>query len=333
MRYLNVRTYVLLAIMMLAAGGCEITKQSVVDPGPTDPSDTTGNGDTTELVVNVSVSPSEAVVEVGRTEQFFATVTGTAHTAVTWSVESGEGTIDADGLYTAPASIGVDTLAVVIRAVSDADARAFGRVDVRVVKPAGVDTLNPGEICFEREVLPIFLSNCALSGCHDAISAQAGNVFTSYAGILREVRAGRPQNSPLYLVLVENDPNYRMPPPPYDQLPAQQIETIRTWIEQGAKDTRCSPGEECDTADVTYSAVVRPVLQTNCVSCHSGPNPPLGVNLTTYQGAKVVADDGRLYGVISHAPGFPPMPQGGQKLDDCTISRIKAWIDAGAANN
>src|SRR5690349_8075119 len=38
-------------------------------------------------------------------------------------------------------------------------------------------------LCFERDILPIFQSNCAKSGCHDAASAQDGYVFTSYQTI------------------------------------------------------------------------------------------------------------------------------------------------------
>ena len=31
-------------------------------------------------------------------------------------------------------------------------------------------------LCFERDILPIFISNCAKSGCHDASSHQEGFV-------------------------------------------------------------------------------------------------------------------------------------------------------------
>lgn len=40
-----------------------------------------------------------------------------------------------------------------------------------------------------------------------------------------------------------------------------------------------------------------------------------------------------LVGNIRHDAGFPAMPQGGAKLDDCKIALIKAWVDAGAPNN
>ena len=41
------------------------------------------------------------------------------------------------------------------------------------------------EVCFEADVLPIFQSNCAKAGCHDAISRKEGVILDSYANIIR----------------------------------------------------------------------------------------------------------------------------------------------------
>jgi len=38
-------------------------------------------------------------------------------------------------------------------------------------------------------------------------------------------------------------------------------------------------------------------------------------------------------GVISHTPGYIPMPQGINKLSDCQVNQFKKWIQAGAPNN
>ena len=89
----------------------------------------------------------------------------------------------------------------------------------------------------------------------------------------------------------------------------------------------------CDTANVTYSTVVSKILQDNCMQCHSAAANMGSVNLEGHAQAKVYALNGKLYGVISHTPGFSPMPKGGNKLSDCDISRIKKWVDAGAPNN
>ena len=60
----------------------------------------------TPSVVAVSVAPASASVDVGKTQQFTATVTGTSNGVVTWSVAGGAsgGTITNSGLYTAPAT-------------------------------------------------------------------------------------------------------------------------------------------------------------------------------------------------------------------------------------
>ena len=89
----------------------------------------------------------------------------------------------------------------------------------------------------------------------------------------------------------------------------------------------------CDTSSVTYANTVVPVLQRECYACHGASAPGGGINLTTYAGLKRVVDDGSFYGSISHNPNWSKMPQGGNKLPDCELSQIEAWINQGAANN
>jgi hypothetical protein len=93
-------------------------------------------------------------------------------------------------------------------------------------------------------------------------------------------------------------------------------------------------GPACDTTGVTYSSHINSILNNNgCVGCHSGASPSGNINLQGYTNVKNLAVTGRLYGAVSHSPGFSPMPQGGNKISNCEISRLKAWIDAGAPNN
>lgn len=90
----------------------------------------------------------------------------------------------------------------------------------------------------------------------------------------------------------------------------------------------------CNTGGVTYSGTVVPLLQSyGCLGCHSGGAPSGNISLQGYNNVKAAVQSGKLYGAISHAPGFSPMPQGGNKLSTCHISKIKAWIDAGFPNN
>lgn len=80
---------------------------------------------------------------------------------------------------------------------------------------------------------------------------------------------------------------------------------------------------------VTYAVNIEPVVRRNCYGCHSTGADFAGFTFDTYASLKLYAQSGRLYGAISHASGYRPMPDGGDKLDNCTITLIKKWIDAG----
>ena len=90
----------------------------------------------------------------------------------------------------------------------------------------------------------------------------------------------------------------------------------------------------CDTANSEYMADVVPILSSYCYSCHgeSTNSGSMGIILEGYENLKAKADAGTLLGVITHASGFPPMPQDGTKLSDCNINKIRSWIDHGAQN-
>ena len=90
----------------------------------------------------------------------------------------------------------------------------------------------------------------------------------------------------------------------------------------------------CETANVSYATNISSIMSVyGCLSCHGSANPSAGVVLNNYSGVKTSADNGSLYGSLTHNSGFAPMPQGGSKISNCDLSRIKAWIDAGAPNN
>ena len=99
------------------------------------------------------------------------------------------------------------------------------------------------------------------------------------------------------------------------------------------KEEKLYPQTVCDTATVTYSSSVVPVLLSNCTVCHGGNTPSAGIRLDTYAGVKVQADNGRLWGAVSQATSFSPMPKNEAKLNTCNLTKIKKWLDAGALNN
>jgi hypothetical protein len=73
------------------------------------------------MPVSVGVTPPSATIGASQTQQFTASVLNTGNTAVTWTISpAGTGTINASGLYTAPASISTPQT-VTITATSQAD--------------------------------------------------------------------------------------------------------------------------------------------------------------------------------------------------------------------
>jgi hypothetical protein len=187
-------------------------------------------------------------------------------------------------------------------------------------------------VCFETEVLPLFQSNCAKAGCHDAITHQKDLVLDSYANIVRrKIVPGNADASKIYKVLFETG-NDKMPPAPNTDLTAAQKALIGKWINEGAKNTvNCNTN--CDTAKFKYGANISVIMGTYCTGCHSGTAPSGNINLSNYAGVKLQVTNARLVGAVTQAVGFSPMPQSGGKLSDCQITQIKKWVAAGALNN
>jgi len=111
---------------------------------------------------------------------------------------------------------------------------------------------NPtGDISFSNDIAgPIFASNCVSSNCHNSTTQAAGldltpsAAFAELVGVqstqnssLNRVEAGDPDSSYLYHKIRDGGPgNGTSRMPRGGSLSANDIELIRLWIEQGAKD-------------------------------------------------------------------------------------------------
>lgn len=186
-----------------------------------------------------------------------------------------------------------------------------------------------GDICFESSVLPIFVSYCAKSGCHDSKTAREGYVLNNYANITRRgISPGTAGGSKLYRVLNASGED-RMPPDA--TLTAAQKDSIAVWINEGAQNTtNCNCF--CDDTQYTYAAIIQPLLASNCIGCHKPGSLSGSVDLSTYDKVKIQVNNGKLIGSVTQAAGYVGMPQGG-KLSACQISQIQQWVNAGAPNN
>ncbi len=193
-------------------------------------------------------------------------------------------------------------------------------------------TCNPDTVYFQNTILPIIVSNCATSGCHDATTHREGVRLTDYASIINtgHIVAGNLSSSKLYGAITSSE-DEKMPPTTRTPLTSSQINSVKTWILQGALNNSCNAA--CDTTNVTFSQSVFPIIQNFCLGCHNVPNPGGGIYLRNYVDIITVVNNGKLLGSINHDPGFFAMPLGGNKLSNCDLSTFKIWINNGAPNN
>lgn len=80
----------------------------------------------------------------------------------------------------------------------------------------------------------------------------------------------------------------------------------------------------CDTINLSYAASIAPIMQQFCVNCHGAGNGT-GTELTNY--TQVSANAAAVLNSVTRTSNT--MPKGGNRLSDCNISRIRAWISQG----
>ena len=101
--------------------------------------------------VEVSIDPAAVAIMGGGTIRFTAAVAGTADTAVIWSTDAG--TIDQDGIYTAPAAPG--TFSVTARSRADAGRSASASVFVSTISV----TLSPQTVTLAPGGMQLFTAS------------------------------------------------------------------------------------------------------------------------------------------------------------------------------
>ncbi len=196
------------------------------------------------------------------------------------------------------------------------------------------------EICFESEVLPIFLNSCSMTGCHDG-TGESDYVLNNYLDISHALVAGKPEESKVYKAIITSFGEERMPP---DQpLSLENRTIIRLWILQGAKPTSCQDPSEQPPGYVNPRACfqrdILPSLVSGCATtgCHDAATHEEGYTFVSYSTTMHAVTPGnpgesKLYKVIT-APDNeddrmppPPLP----RLPAAVIDSIAAWIGYGA---
>src|SRR5687767_864999 len=96
------------------------------------------------------------------------------------------------------------------------------------------------KVSFHKQIKPILQANCY--GCHQPAKAKGGYVMTDFAKLMgggesdeRAVVAGAPDKSPFFALIVPKDGEADMPKGK-KPLGTAEIELVRQWIAEGAKD-------------------------------------------------------------------------------------------------
>ncbi len=101
----------------------------------------------------------------------------------------------------------------------------------------GITNIPASNVSYSQHIQPVFNIYCLASGCHND-QDRAGNLsLTSWSGTTADylvVAPGYPQNSKL-VWRIEGTSGNLMPPLGYAPLSKNQIDGIKTWIKEGAK--------------------------------------------------------------------------------------------------
>lgn len=182
------------------------------------------------------------------------------------------------------------------------------------------DTLTPASdsVCFSTQILPLITASCAQVGCHDAITQEEGLILNSYTGIMNMGT----KDLVKYITLTSGK---MMPPPPQPRMDTANINLIKKWIAQGAKNSNCNTSK-CDTSNVLYSNQIAPIVNTYCKGCHNTSNKGGNVNLDNYADVKASTLTGKLLFTINSS-AYTLMPKGGPKLSACNLRKIQIWAN------
>lgn len=204
-----------------------------------------------------------------------------------------------------------------------------------LTKPTSTINCDPDTVYFQNDIYPLIISNCAnADGCHNGVAGgeEEAKDLSTYAKIINSgyVDAFNANSSKMIEAVTGGEE--LMPPSPNTPLTSAQINLLKTWINQGARNNGCEGGD-CDTTAFTYSGTISGIINTYCVGCHQGASPSGGLTLSSYSDVAVIAGNGSLLGSIEFQAGYVAMPYGASMLPDCKITQIRNWIENGYPND
>lgn len=232
--------------------------------------------------------------------------------------------------------------------------KALGQ-NVEDVKPLSSEMGGGDVVSFKTDVVPIITARCGR--CH--VQGNRGRFSAATFDSLMNsghVDPGMPDVSRFIEVIEDGDM------PPGGSLTDEEVNTLKQWIQQGAKAdiardqniSRIAAGDQPESArlevematggeTVSFANDVAPVLVENCTGCHVDVqnNARGGLNMTTFRqllrggdaGPMLTPGSGKdslLVKKLLGTGGGNRMPQGRAPLSEKTIKMITTWIDEGA---
>ncbi|WP_353778127.1 hypothetical protein [Winogradskyella sp. 3972H.M.0a.05] len=81
---------------------------------------------------------------------------------------------------------------------------------------------------------------------------------------------------------------------------------------------------------VTYQSDIQSIMTNSCITCHAGPAPNAGLDLSNYQNTRFSAEEGSLVTRMNNLNN--PMPPSG-KLSPQILQIIDKWVTDGFPEN
>lgn len=87
--------------------------------------------------------------------------------------------------------------------------------------------------------------------------------------------------------------------------------------------------QTCDTTDIVYSDLTHVFIDI-CANCHNSTSTfQEGIVLDSYENVVSTINTGPVWKAINREGGVTPMPYQQEKLPECDLKKIRAWIDNG----
>jgi WD40 repeat protein/mono/diheme cytochrome c family protein len=193
---------------------------------------------------------------------------------------------------------------------------------------------DPTEVSYYRNIRPIFQQHC--QGCHQPARAKGGFVMTDHASLLKpgesgepSIVSGQPDKSSVFMQIIPHGGNRPAMPKGQPALTDYDVNLVKKWIGQGARDDTPASAREVVDAEHPPSYVLPPVITAIDYSPDSKLLAVGGYHEVLLHKADGSGLVGRLVGLSERVQSVAFSPNG--KLlavtagDPCRFGEIQIW--------